>query len=163
MSQGVTIKGKTAADRGVAIQVDDSGRLMIKLDDTVIVDGSAVTQPVSATDLDIRNLTSVSDSVEVKQATRSNLLANASIQMAGSDVTSANPVIATSPYLALRLDDSSTANVTYIGKAAIGTATSAASWQIFKLDESSGLSITWADGDANFNNIWNNRTGLTYS
>lgn len=37
------------------------------------VDGSAVTQPVSATNLDIRDLTSASDSVEVKQSTASNL------------------------------------------------------------------------------------------
>ena len=65
--------------------------------------------------------------------------------------------------LALRIDDTTTANVTYVGKAAIGTATDAAAWQIHKLDETSGLIQTWADGDANFDNVWDNRAGLSYS
>ena len=68
-----------------------------------------------------------------------------------------------SPDLATRLDDTTTASVTYVGKAAIGTATSAASWQVQKIDETTGLVITWADGDADFNNIWDNRASLTYS
>jgi len=48
------------------------------------------------------------------------------------------------PYDVL-LDDTSTANVTYVGKAAIGSATSDAVWQIQKIDETSGMSITWAN------------------
>ncbi len=61
------------------------------------------------------------------------------------------------------VDDYTTPNIQYIGRAAIGSATSAAVWQIAKLDTSSGLVKTWADGDALFNNVWNNRTSLTYS
>jgi hypothetical protein len=61
------------------------------------------------------------------------------------------------------LDDTTTANVTYIGQAAIGSDESQAVWQVKKVDETSGIIITWADGDANFDNIWNNRTSLTYS
>jgi hypothetical protein len=63
----------------------------------------------------------------------------------------------------LLLDDTSTANVTYIGQAAIGSDRTQAVWQIKKVDETSGIVITWADGDANYNNIWDNRTSLTYS
>lgn len=63
---------------------------------------------------------------------------------------------------ALKLDDSSTANVTYIGYAPIGTAGATAGWQIQKLDKTSGLIITWADGNSNYDNVWNNRTSLTY-
>lgn len=62
----------------------------------------------------------------------------------------------------LRLDDTSTANVTYVGYAAIGTATSAASWKIKKLDETTGLVITFA-GSGAYTQIWDNRTSLSYS
>jgi hypothetical protein len=65
--------------------------------------------------------------------------------------------------LAVRIDDTTTADTTYIGKAPIGTATSSASWQIASLATSSGLIKTWADGDAQFNNIWDNRASLTYN
>lgn len=65
---------------------------------------------------------------------------------------------------ALKLDDTTTTNVTYVGKAAVGSATSSAVWQMKKIDESSGMTITWADGDANFDNVWDNRaTTETYS
>lgn len=61
------------------------------------------------------------------------------------------------------IDDTTTANTTYIGKAAIGSATSSAVWQIAKLDTTSGIIKTWADGDANFDNIWDNIASLSYS
>lgn len=63
----------------------------------------------------------------------------------------------------LRLDDTTTTNVTYIGKATVGTAASASSWQIKKLDETSGLIITWAEGNENYNKVWDDRASLTYS
>ncbi len=66
--------------------------------------------------------------------------------------------------LALQVaDDSGDSDVTYVGKAEIGTATSADEWQIFKIDESSGTVITWADGDEKFDNVWDDRESLTYS
>ena len=67
---------------------------------------------------------------------------------------------------AVQLDDVSTSNVTYVGKARIGSAAGSAVWQIMKIDESGTpitLVITYADGNANFDNIWSNRTSLTYS
>lgn len=60
------------------------------------------------------------------------------------------------------LDDSADP-ILYVGKAPIGTATSAASWQIVKLDTSSGMIKTWADGDGDFDNIWDDRVSLSYS
>jgi hypothetical protein len=63
-------------------------------------------------------------------------------------------VTSVDPNYATRIDDTTTANTTYIGKATIGSATSSAVWQISKLDTSSGLIKTWADGNANFDNIW---------
>jgi hypothetical protein len=67
-------------------------------------------------------------------------------------------------HFAERVDDYTTANVTYVGKAATGSLTSAAVWQIRKIDVTTGMSLTWADGDALFNNIWDNRaTTVVYS
>lgn len=63
---------------------------------------------------------------------------------------------------ALKLDDTSTANVTYLGKSVSGADGSQSVWQIQKIDESSGIVITWADGDQLFDNVWDNRTSLTY-
>lgn len=60
--------------------------------------------------------------------------------------------------------DEVSASVTYIGRAAIGSAEAAAVWQIQKLDKvTTVLTIGWADGDTLFNNIWNNRASLSYS
>lgn len=63
---------------------------------------------------------------------------------------------------ATRLDDTTTANVVYIGKAVPGVLPSSPSWQISRLDTSTGLTKTFADGDSSFNNIWDDRASLTY-
>jgi hypothetical protein len=62
-----------------------------------------------------------------------------------------------------RLDDYTTTKVTYVGKAAIGSASNSPVWQIMKMDETTGLVTTWADGNSNFDNNWDNHTSLTYS
>ena len=60
--------------------------------------------------------------------------------------------------------DEASSTVTYTGYAAVGTATSAASWKIKKITVSGTVtSITYADGDTNYNNIWDNRASLSYS
>ena len=64
--------------------------------------------------------------------------------------------------LAVRLDDAS-ATVSYVGEAAAGSAESAAAWRVKRIDESAGTSILWADGDTNFDNVWDDRTSLTYT
>lgn len=53
-------------------------------------------------------------------------------------------------------------SVDYVGEAAIGTATSAASWRIKKVDGTSGIIITWA-GTGVFDQIWDNYASLSYS
>jgi len=53
---------------------------------------STDTVTVTATDLDIRDLTSASDSVEVLQDTHDDLNANANIQVSNTDVTVQNPL-----------------------------------------------------------------------
>lgn len=53
-------------------------------------------------------------------------------------------------------------DIDYIGEAAIGTATSAASWRIKRVDNTTGVVIQWA-GTGTFDQVWDNRASLTYS
>jgi hypothetical protein len=53
-------------------------------------------------------------------------------------------------------------DVDYVGEAAIGTTTAAASWRVKKLDSTSGFVVTWA-GTGAFDQVWDNRGSLTYS
>ena len=66
--------------------------------------------------------------------------------------------------LAIRLDVASAA-VTSVGKATVGAVTNAAVWKVFKMTtEGDGdLKIEYADGDAAFDNVWDNRASLSYS
>lgn len=54
---------------------------------------------------------------------------------------------------------------TYVGIAAPGTAQSEAKWQVKKIDESDASTtvITWADGNANFDNTATDLTALDFS
>lgn len=63
---------------------------------------------------------------------------------------------------ALRLDEAS-ATITYIGKASTGSDDASAVWSIKRMNTASGLEITWADGDALFDNVWDDRAILSYS
>ena len=52
---------------------------------------------------------------------------------------------------------------TYVAYAPIGTAQASALWQAFKVAVSGETTtITWADGDALYNNIASDLTSLTY-
>lgn len=81
-----------------------------------------------------------------------------------TEVSLENPLPVSSSIIATRIDEAS-ATISYIGKAPIGSLASEAVWQIFKMDTGTSPQtiITWADGDAEFNNIWDNRASLTYS
>lgn len=61
--------------------------------------------------------------------------------------------------------DSGNSKYTYVGTASAGSATSEAVWRIIRLDETvtNSLSKTHADGDSQFNNIWDDRESLSYS
>jgi len=54
--------------------------------------------------------------------------------------------------------------VTYVGKAPAGASTASAVWQIQRLTDGGGgdLTLEWADGDTEFDNVWDNRASLTY-
>jgi hypothetical protein len=65
---------------------------------------------------------------------------------------------------AIRMDVVSS-TVTYVGKASVSTVSNAASWKIFRMtsDTDGDLIIEYADGNANFDNVWDDRAALSYS
>jgi hypothetical protein len=64
--------------------------------------------------------------------------------------------------LVQRIDEAS-ATITYIGYAQDGSSIADAVWSIKRIDTSSGTTIEWADGNNNFDNVWDNRAALTYN
>lgn len=68
-----------------AVNIQDGGNL-------ISIDDGAGSITVDAVDLDIRDLTSASDSVEVLQNTHDDLNCNANIQVGNTDVSASNPV-----------------------------------------------------------------------
>ena len=71
-------------------------------------------------------------------------------------------IIGTTNYTTRIAEDSGDSNLTYIGKAAIGSATSSAVWQIQKIDETTGMVITWAQTGL-FTAKWDDRLSESYS
>jgi hypothetical protein len=64
--------------------------------------------------------------------------------------------------LASRIDEVST-SLMYQGWAECGTTDDEAKWTIRKVEKVNTVtSITWADGNSNRDNIWDNRAGLNY-
>lgn len=62
------------------------------------------------------------------------------------------------------LIDAVDSSTTYLGKAAIGTATSVTSWQIKKISVSGAITtIAFAGGTDNYINEWDERAGYSYS
>jgi len=66
------------------------------------------------------------------------------------------------------IDETPGGSPLYIGESLPGTASSAPSWRIqrivfIKTGPLEDISITWADGDALFDNIWDSRLSLAYS
>ena len=59
--------------------------------------------------------------------------------------------------------DSGNSNLQYIGFAEPGSLTSAAVWKIKRIDCTIGIIILHADGNRNFDNIFDNRESLNYS
>lgn len=69
----------------------------------------------------------------------------------------------TSPTRVTAIDEAS-GNLTYLGFAKLGVATSEAKWQILRIQKTGAVTlIQYADGDTRYNNIWDDRASLTYS
>jgi len=60
--------------------------------------------------------------------------------------------------------DEVSAALTYQGWAVVGAATNAAIWRIRRISVAGVITtIDWADGDSNYDNVWDNRAALSYS
>ena len=65
-------------------------------------------------------------------------------------------------YITILRTDTLDPQITYVGKALPGTATSDSAWQIASLDENTNLDLLYADGGA-FTQVYDDREGLTYA
>lgn len=73
------------------------------------------------------------------------------------------PIQGMNDEVAVRVDDAG-GGVSYVGKAKAGTATSLPRWQIKRVTIVVTDSVVeWADGDNQYDNIWDNRAALVYS
>lgn len=64
---------------------------------------------------------------------------------------------------AVRVDYISDA-LSYAGKAVPGSLTSDSVWQVQKIvSTNDDVEVTWADGNGNFDNVWDDRLSLIYS
>lgn len=102
----------------------------------------------------------------VSQATAS-LLQCEPVQPTAADlkatVTQAEKDRSRTPYTTL-IDDDTTADMIYVGRAPANTSEGALSWQIKRYDESgSFLKIQFADGVSTFTKEWDERVGYSYS
>lgn len=64
------------------------------------------------------------------------------------------------------VDRTSTANVMYVGTAECGTATSSDGWCVRKIEldaDKNVTSIKYANGTYSMDNVWDDRTSLSYS
>lgn len=61
------------------------------------------------------------------------------------------------------VEDTGVGGITYIGEAIPGTATSAAGWRIQRITVAgTTTTIEWVGSGSKFNQIWDNRTSLSY-
>lgn len=161
-TQSITI---TDADDSVAIG-NGSGRLAdVTSSNALKVDGSAVIQPVSAVSLPLPTGAATASNQSTANTSLSSIDGKTP-SFGQAAMSGATPVAIASNQTAtpwaLRLDSTSTANVIYVGIAAVGSLTASAAWQVKKIDQTSGVVITWA-GSAAYNQVWDNRTSLTYA
>ena len=73
-------------------------------------------------------------------------------------------LMASDDYATLYDQDAISPTLAYLGKAAPGSAKSDPVWQLKKLTfgVDGDVEITWADGNAAFDNVWDDRASLTY-
>lgn len=64
----------------------------------------------------------------------------------------------------ITLVDEASATVTYVGYASPGTLEASSTWKIQKITISGSITtVLFAEGDDNFDKVWNDRASYTYS
>ncbi|MDP3146043.1 MAG: hypothetical protein Q8T03_13320 [Bacteroidota bacterium] len=136
----------------------------------VFVDQAEVTTPVSATVEELRDkimemLQSAEHSglaTEIKQTEGNAEIVNLknSMNEMKDKVNALNDKLFYEP----KLVDESNANLVFKGFAVPGAKTDEPVWAVLKVTNTKGvLSYQWADGNKNFDNVWDNRKVLVYS
>lgn len=86
------------------------------------------------------------------------------IRVLGDSITGGMVVATSGKSYSIRIDAGTVAGTTYLGKANPGSSEGSAVWQIKRLVEVSGTTtVIYADGDANFDNVWTGHGTLSYS
>lgn len=136
----------------------------------VFVDQAEVTNPASANVEELRDKlmemlqtqATVGLATEVKQTEGNAEIVNLknTVSQLSEKVTSMNDKIFYEP----KLVDETNSNAVYKGFANPGAKSDAPVWAILKVTNNKGvLSYHWADGNKNFDKIWDNRKALQYS
>jgi len=66
----------------------------------------------------------------------------------------------------VRIENDSSGNPEYVGEANPNRDTNTTGWRIKKItydSDGNPTEVNWADGNSNFDNIWDNRATYTYS
>lgn len=148
------------------------------------VDAAATAGSAGSIQSKLRLMTSQLDAIKTAVETLDNAIAGSEMQVdvatlpnvtIGAAIPAGTNNIGTvearpsskAPYTAevTRVDYDGSNNPIYIGKAAPGTATSAASWAVQKITYSGSnpTTVQWADGNTTYDNVWDNRASLSYS
>jgi hypothetical protein len=78
-------------------------------------------------------------------------------------ITNPIPVAGTTISYKTLIDEVSK-TLSYVGDAEPGSLSSAASWKIRRIQTVGTITtVSFADGNSNFDNVWDNRASLTYS
>lgn len=81
------------------------------------------------------------------------------VQTLGYDGTNLQRLNASNMAVKVTVDGTNT----FLALAAPGTTQATAKWQARKIDTSSGVVITWADGNSSFDNVASDLAALSYS
>jgi len=90
---------------------------------------------------------------------------NIKLSTSESPISSSAPLPVSDTAYTLRQDFEGGNSPIYIGEALPGTLDAASGWRIRKITYTNNMitSITWADGNASFNKVWDDRKDGTYT
>ena len=126
-------------------------------------DGTAPTLGLSADAATATNQAALLTELQLKaDLTETQPISAATLPLPSGAATAANQVLQVTKYIT-KVEEA-TATITYVGYAAPGTATAGALWRIMRIDTSAlAADVLYAGGDMNFDNVWDDRAGLSYS
>lgn len=153
---------KNAANTRINPATQETASLLLKTSDLTFDTGSLQVKVTSLPDSSFSDSGGVAKKglVDVDRHVQVDVLSSALPTTASTETTLQTISFGGKKY-ALKM--TTVGSVDYVAEADTGTATSAALWRAKKVDSTTGILITWADGNANFDNSATDLTALTYS